>query len=248
MKGPPLAEAQSTLSPRQAQILDVAMRIIATQGARRFTVQALACEVGVTGGAIYRHFHSMEAIADAIVERIGRILFEGFPPDAPTPIERLRLFFLRRAETIHDNPDVSRLLLSDNLSQAFGTEYAVRLQEFKRKTQGFLVSCLTAAAHDGTLSVEISPEVGAIILMGTIQSLSHSATRLVFEQQASSLAAQVWSALERMLRGSSRPAERNEPDRKRVSPKRGTSQADAASSRRSNARAERPVTKKRVRP
>ena len=107
---------RNTMSERQAQIVDVAMRIIATKGARRFTAQLLATEIGVTAGAVYRHFESMEAIVDAVVERIGAILFEGFPPEAPDPIDRLGLFFRCRTRTILANPHLSRMLLSDHLS------------------------------------------------------------------------------------------------------------------------------------
>jgi AcrR family transcriptional regulator len=198
------------LSERQTQIVDTAMRIIATAGARRFTVQTLASEVGVTGGAIYRHFESMAAIGDAIVERVGQLLFDGFPPDAADAIERLSLFFHHRAQTIRNNPHVSQLLFSDNLSQACGAEYAERLQEFKRRTQRFVVSSLAEAAQNGTLSAELTPEVGAIVLMGAIQALSHYGTRPVTMKRPQPLETQVWSAIERLLRGSTisgQPAE-----------------------------------------
>ncbi|MBN1944868.1 MAG: TetR family transcriptional regulator [Bradymonadales bacterium] len=44
------------MSDRQNQIVDTATQLLATEGARRFTVARLAVEIGVTGGAIYRHF------------------------------------------------------------------------------------------------------------------------------------------------------------------------------------------------
>jgi len=192
----------SDLSERQSQIVDVAMRIIATQGARRFTVQVLATEVGVTGGAIYRHFESMEAIVDAIVERIGHLLFDDFPPNAIDPIERLRLFVLNRAQTIRSNPHVSRLLLSDNLSQACGAEYAERLEEFKRRTQRFIVSCLSEAAETGTLAADVSPEIGVAVVIGAVHAVSHVSTRIVTERQPEVFAEQVWAVIERALRAS----------------------------------------------
>jgi AcrR family transcriptional regulator len=206
------APTQHTLSERQLQIIEVAMRIIATEGARCFTVQTLASEIGVTGGALYRHFPSMKAIGDAIVERIGHLLFDGFPPSASTPIERLKLFFLHRSVTICNHPHVSRLLLSDNLSQACGAEYAERLQEFKRKTRRFIVSCLKEAKTVGTLCPDVSPEIGTIIITGAIQSLSNSNPHLVSEQRPNPLAEGVWSALELMLRGTRGSVEREKPN------------------------------------
>lgn len=209
-------KAESTLSERQAQIVDVAMRIIATEGARRFTVQLLASEVGVTGGAIYRHFASMEAIVDAVVDRMGSILFERFPPKAPDPIERLRLFFHDRSQAICDNAHVSRLLLSDNLAQACGSRYAEHLRSFKRRSQRFILACLQEAADAGALSRGLSPEVGAIVVLGAIHSLSHLSTRLTTERKTEALAKEVWSAIEHLLRNSDASRRRAEQPRRQA--------------------------------
>ena len=190
------------VSARETQIVDVAMRIIATKGARRFTAQLLATEIGVTAGAIFRHFESMEAIVDAVVERMGAILFEGFPPEAPDPIERLGLFFQHRTRTIRANPHLSRMLLSDHLSQAAGPAQAARLEEFKRRSRAFVVGCLREAEHDGTLSKDISPEAGAVIMLGSILSLAHATARITSGAGLERLADEVWAAIERTLRGS----------------------------------------------
>jgi AcrR family transcriptional regulator len=206
---------RNTMSERQAQIVDVAMRIIATKGARRFTAQLLATEIGVTAGAIYRHFESMEAIVDAVVERIGVILFEGFPPEAPDPIERLGMFFRRRTRTILAHPHLSRMLLSDHLSHAAGPAQAERLEEFKRRSQTFVLGCLREAEENGALSAEISPEASAVIVLGSVLSLSHATARIAGAARIERLSDEVWSAIERTLRAQSRSGESKKPSRRR---------------------------------
>ncbi len=191
---------ENTLSERQAQIVDVAMQIIATEGARCFTTQRLASEIGVTSGAIYRHFESMEAIVDAVIERMGAILFEGFPPVALDPIDRLGLFFQRRTRTIGANPHLSRLLLSDRLSQAAGSAQAKRLDEFKRRSQAFVVGCLREAEQNGLLAAEVGPEAAAVMVLGAILALSHTTVRITSARPIEQLSADVWTALERALR------------------------------------------------
>jgi AcrR family transcriptional regulator len=210
---------RGTMSERQTQIVDAAMRIIATKGARRFTAQLLAAEIGVTAGAIYRHFESMEAIVDAVVERMGVMLFEGFPPEASDPIERLGLFFRHRTRTILANPHLSRMLLSDHLSQAAGPDQAERLEAFKRRSQAFVIGCLREAEQDGALSKEISVEAGAVIMLGSILALSHASARVASEDRIERLSDEVWAALEQTLRGSrpsriaARPPTRRQPRR-----------------------------------
>jgi AcrR family transcriptional regulator len=188
------------LSERQSQIVDAAVRIIATRGSRRFTTALLAAEVGLTGGALYRHFAGMSEIVDAVVERVGEVLFEAFPPEASDALERLRLFFYRRARNVIRNPDISRLLLSDHLAQAGGAAQARRLDEFKRRSQSFVVTCLEEARAAGTCADEMSPEAAAVVVLGSILALSHAAPRVHTGGESERLFDEVWTGIERMLR------------------------------------------------
>ncbi|MBD3298893.1 MAG: TetR family transcriptional regulator, partial [candidate division Zixibacteria bacterium] len=74
-------------SVRKTEIVAAAMRILATEGARHFTTERVAAAVGITGGTIFRHFSSMDAILDAMVDHIDEILFADFPPDNSDPLE-----------------------------------------------------------------------------------------------------------------------------------------------------------------
>lgn len=188
------------LTERQTQIVDAALRIIATRGSRRFTADLLAKEVGLTGGALYRHFGSMGDVVDAIVDRVGQILFESFPPEAQDPFERLKLFFYRRARTIRGNPYISRLLLSDHLAQAGGPKQSKRLDDFKRRSRAFVVECLEEASGAGRLVAEMSPESGAVVVLGSILALSHVATRVPSGAENELMFDEVWFGIERMLR------------------------------------------------
>jgi AcrR family transcriptional regulator len=186
---------------RQAQIVDSAMRIIASRGSRRFTAQLLGAEVGVTAGAIFRHFKTMDDIVEAIIQRIEGILFEDFPPEESDPIKRLGIFFQNRVRTIVENPDISRLLLSDHLAQGGGGDKAKRLDEFKRRSRLFVLKCLRQAQKSGRLNGSAGPEEGTILVLGSIFALAHSRTRAFGQKEVEKLAPRVWSAIEATLRG-----------------------------------------------
>ena len=194
------------LTERQAQIVDAALRIIATKGSRRFTTALLAKEVGLTGGALYRHFAGMDEVVDAIVDHVGQVLFDGFPPEAGDPVERLRLFFYHRARTILGNPHISRLLLSDHLAQAGGSAQSKRLDEFKRRSQEFVMRCLREAGKADMLVEGMSPEAGAVVVLGSILALSHAAPRVANGSDSERLFDEVWAGIERMLRRPAGPA------------------------------------------
>lgn len=193
-------QERRTTDVRQGQIVDAAMRIIASKGSRKFTAKLLGARVGVTAGAIFRHFKTMDAIVDAVVQRMEVILFEGFPPEAADPIERLGIFFQRRVRAIVANPDVSRMLLSDHLAQAGGRAQAKRLEEFKQRSRDFVFECLREAQESGILGAA-GPEEGTILVLGSIFALAHSSTRVPENKEVEQLSRKVWGLIEATLRG-----------------------------------------------
>jgi AcrR family transcriptional regulator len=191
------------------------MRILATKGARRFTVQLLAKEIGITGGAIYRHFESMEAIVDAVIQRVESILFRDFPPRDADPLARLQTFFHRRTKAIAENPHISRLLLTDHLAQAVGPAQARRLDEFKRRSRGFVMECLGEAQRAGMLAEGSTPEAGAVLVIGSILSSAHAGTKLASAKRAERFGQDVWALIEHALRGGSPAGDNKDASRPR---------------------------------
>ncbi len=202
MKSPKVRKQERKATDiRQGQIVDAAMRIIASKGPRKFTAELLGARVGVTPGAIFRHFKSMDDIVEAIVGRMEEILFEGFPAKAADPIERLGVFFKHRVRTIVSHPHVSRILLSDHLAQAGKRAQAKRLEEFKRRSHDFVFECLRAAGELGLLRGEAGSEEGTVLVMGSIFALAHSITRASDPREIEQLAGRVWNVIESALRG-----------------------------------------------
>jgi AcrR family transcriptional regulator len=186
---------------RRAQIVDAALRIIASHGSRKFTAQLLGKEVGVTAGAIFRHFQTMNDIVEAVIESIETIIFEDFPPKEADPVKRLGIFFQNRVRAIVNNPDVSRLLLSDHLAQAGSSDQAKRLNSFKERSYRFVLECLHQAQKSGLLNGNAAPEEGTILVLGSIFALAHSKTRTINPTETERLAVKVWSVIESALLG-----------------------------------------------
>ena len=174
---------------RRAEIADAALRIIAEQGARRFTARALANEVGVTDGALFRHFPNMDAIVDAVFSI-------ALPADAD-PIDRLGVFFRRRVAVIVAHPHLARLLFSDQLAQLGGAARAKRMTGFKRRTREYIESCLAEAAEKGLLGDRLGPREGALLVQGAVFAFGHlGGSRADVKRMTTN----VWSALESLLR------------------------------------------------
>jgi AcrR family transcriptional regulator len=184
---------------RRVQIAEAAIRILALEGARKLTAQRLAAEIGVTAGALFRHFRNMDQILDAVVDRVEEVLFAGVAVDIPDPLARLGAFFERRACAILDQPQLSRILLSDHLAQAAGARRAQRIEGFKLRTRQFVVDCLREAKRNGTLAPGVSPETGAVLVVGAVLALSQIARDGRSKTRTRKLTHDAWRALEQLF-------------------------------------------------
>jgi AcrR family transcriptional regulator len=183
---------------RQAEIVEAAMTVIAAKGAKRFTAQLIADEVGMTAGGLFRHFSSMDEIVEAVLDHMEGILFEGFPPSAADPWCRLRTFFEHRIQVIVDHPDISRILLLDPLSHLGGEKPAARVKALKRRSQGFVARCLQEAADGGTMASDVSVNAATVIVLGAVLAVGHATTSATDGKDTKRLTAEVWSVIEKM--------------------------------------------------
>lgn len=185
---------------RRREIADAALRLVAEHGLGKFTSLAIAHEVGLTDAALFRHFPSKDAIVDAAIDRIEEILFEGFPPEAEDPLERLGAFFRRRVEVIRAHPGVSRLVATDELARAGSPEAVERVAAFRRRSTGFVRACLQEAAGRRLLAPGVGVAEASVIVLGTLLALAH--TSIVPPAAAvPALPPRVWAAVHSFLRG-----------------------------------------------
>jgi AcrR family transcriptional regulator len=183
---------------RRRQIADAALRVIAAQGLGRFTALAIAREVELTDGALFRHFASKEAIVDAAIERVEQLLFEGFPPRADDPVDRLGEFFQARVAVLGANPGISPLLVSEDLAKAASPDGVRHVAELRRRSTTFVRSCVEEARRRGVLAPGLEVEEASVIVLGSLLALAHSP---LAAEPVSPLAPRVWRALETLLRG-----------------------------------------------
>ena len=156
---------------RREQIADAALRIIAVEGLGKFTTAAIAKAVGLTDGAIFRHFDSKEDIVQAAVERVEAVLFADFPPKHRDPIERLGLFFRNRVRAVTGLPGVAHLMFSDQLAQAAGPVGAVKVREMQARTLDFLRACLDEAAAKRRLREDADVDDLLVLVRGALLAL-----------------------------------------------------------------------------
>lgn len=181
---------------RRQQIADAALKVIALQGLGRFTTQAIAAEVGITDGTLFRHFASKEEIVLAALDRVEERLFEGFPPPDPDPLVRLERFFRLRAALVGANPVIAQLAFSDELRHAAGEPGAKQVESWKARSLDFVVACVEEAGERGQVPRGLPAREVGVMVLGTLIAL----VRFGELSAGPAAADRAWSVIQRLLR------------------------------------------------
>lgn len=156
---------------RQVELVDAALHVIATRGIAALTTRSLAEEVGLTTGAIFRHFATLDALLVAVVARVEAVLEASYPDPALPPLERLSRFVDARTRTVGDLVGILRLVVSEQFLLSLPDRGSERLAACVHKSRVFVVTCLREAQAGGAIRADIAAEVLAPVVMGTMQML-----------------------------------------------------------------------------
>jgi AcrR family transcriptional regulator len=157
---------------RRAEIADAALRLIAARGIAALTMAALAAELGVTGGALFRHFDSREAILAAVAERAAELVEQTFPPADGAPLERIARLIRARLQMVGIHAGIPRLVMSEQFTLALPAEAAGALVGAVERTRAFLVDAVRDGQARGEIRRDVRAEPLAALAMGAMQVLA----------------------------------------------------------------------------
>lgn len=182
---------------RRTEIADAALRIIATRGIAALTVATLASELGLTGGALYRHFDSTEEILVAVAQRAVELVDGTLPPADLPPLEWLERFVESRSKTVGGHPGLARLLVSDQLAMALPPAALEHVQGAVRRTFAAMELALRRGQEVGDVRDDVDARDLLPIVAGTVQILALA--RAGSHQSRVVVPAKTWAALRTLL-------------------------------------------------
>jgi AcrR family transcriptional regulator len=171
---PVASEQRRSSAERQTELTDAALRIVAMRGIAALTTRSLAEEVGLTSGALFRHFPSLDALLVAVVARVESVLETTYPSTALAPRERLSAFIDARSRAVGDQLGILRLVVSEQFLLALPEGGSARLGACVAKTRAYVTRCLRDGQAQGVFRADIDAEALALIVMGTVQMLALS--------------------------------------------------------------------------
>lgn len=172
-----MAEFRRSSEHRQVELTDAALHIIATRGIAALSTRSLAEQVGLSSGAIFRHFVSLEALLDAVVARVEAVLESTYPPKELPAAERLERFVEARSAAVGSQFGILRLVLSEQFLLALPESGSARLSACVQRTREFVRNCLREGQETGQFRADVDADALAVIVMGTVQMLAFSTAK-----------------------------------------------------------------------
>ena len=147
---------------RREITVEAVLALAAEQNPTDITTAAIARRMGLTQGAIFRHFPTKEALLEAVMQWVADRLtarLDAARAGAAPPMATLEAMFMAHVDFIAEHPGVPRLLLGElqraedtaakriarTLLEAYGARIAVLLEQL-RKTGGLRAGLDTSAA------------------------------------------------------------------------------------------------------
>ena len=157
---------------RQAQIAEAALKIIARNGLKGFTISTIARKVGVASGNIYRHFKDKNAVMSAIVSEIERnlkMIVRESCLENDTAIECLENIFLKHIEFLELHKGIPRVIFSDEMYSG-NEEIIMRLRRIVKQYIGEIKKVLKKGIAEKEFDSVLDIDAAAMTFMGFIQS------------------------------------------------------------------------------
>lgn len=158
---------------RQTEIIAAALRLSRDRSPALVTTSDIASAVGVTQGAVFKHFSTKEAIWVAAMAWVREQLLGALTQaarDAPTPLAGLAAVFDAHVAFVASHPGVPRLIfheLQQPTDSAVKKEVRTLLQSYRK----LLTGLLGAAAQRGQVPADLDREAAATLFVGIVQGL-----------------------------------------------------------------------------
>ncbi|MBM4445633.1 MAG: TetR/AcrR family transcriptional regulator [Chloroflexi bacterium] len=158
---------------RRTQIADAARALTVKYGSEHVTVRRIANEIGVSEGALYRHFKSKRDILSFMVERIEEDWTADMAKDGATGLTSLEILgrsLKNHVSGIEQRRGVSFQVMAEIISlgdKKLNRKAAEALDRYTARIRGILAEGI----ETGEVRKDLDPDSAATLIAAAIQGL-----------------------------------------------------------------------------
>lgn len=158
---------------RQAEIVATALRLARESSPALITTADLATAIGVTQGAVFKHFPTKDAIWLAAMRWVRETLLQKLQAaadQAATPLDALAGMFRAHVEFVIAHPGVPRFIFHE-LQQPADSAAKLEVRAVLQGYRKLLLGRLALSIEQKLVSPDLDPEAAATSFIGLIQGL-----------------------------------------------------------------------------
>jgi len=159
---------------RRAATVEAVIDLAAEQNPSDITTAAIAQRMGLTQGALFRHFSTKDAILQAVMAWVTQRLLarvDKAAEGAASPLAALEAIFMAHVDFVSQHPGVPRMLFGE-LQRPGETRPKQTVQTLVHHYRERLQRLLEEGKSQGELDPELDAEAAAILFIGAIQGLA----------------------------------------------------------------------------
>jgi len=174
-----LQSPRQTTDARQASLIEAALRLAAQRSPAGITTGDLAAAVGITQGAVFRHFPSKDAIWIAVIDWVATNLMARLHAAVQArktdcgdcnPLAALQDVFIAHVDFVMAHPGVPRVVFQE-LQHASDTALKAAVQNLMQQYRALVVELLQSAKAQKLLAPGTQLPAAALLFLGSIQGL-----------------------------------------------------------------------------
>lgn len=158
---------------RQAEIVATALQLASASSPALITTGDIAEAIGVTQGAVFKHFPTKDAIWLAAMRWVREALLQALQDaaaQAGTPREALAAMFQAHVEFVIAHPGVPRFIFHE-LQQPADSAAKLEVRAVLQGYRKLLLAVLGQAVAQRQIGADVDPEAAATGFIGLIQGL-----------------------------------------------------------------------------
>lgn len=158
---------------RRRATVEAVVALAAQRNPSDITTAAIAQHMGLTQGALFRHFPSKDAILEAVIGWVAEQLLQRVDEaarKAPTPLAALQAVFMAHIDFVATHPGVPRMVFGE-LQKADDTLVRRQVRALVQRYGQRVGRLLRNAQAAGELAPGLDLDAAATVFIGTIQGL-----------------------------------------------------------------------------
>lgn len=158
---------------RRAATVEAVIKLAAEQNPNDITTTAIAQRMGLTQGALFRHFPTKDAILEAVMTWVAERLLSRVDKAAQniaSPLAALEAVFMAHIDFVSEHPGVPRMLFGE-LQRSGDTLPKKMVQTLIQRYGERLRHHLERGKAIGELDANLDIEAASVSFIGSIQGL-----------------------------------------------------------------------------